>query len=271
MLNSVIASTIFYKNTALVCAVVCCLLGSAVKADNTHSQATKSAARLSATDEEALLRIARATRDSGSPAAALGLYRRVAAKETSPAFKVEYGDILLRNGMTDDAIGAFLQVDETSPAAVGAWLGLGRCYDRLSEPRKALAYAQRAIDRSPGDEHVQVAYGVALDADGRHEEAQLSYRRALAASPRSVAARNDLALSLAVTGRFGEAIELLMPMVESANASPQVRQNLALVYGLQGDREKSIALASGDLGGAAARSNMRLFDLVRSRPPENKR
>jgi Flp pilus assembly protein TadD len=265
LLNLVLTSAMFDKRASLVCAIVACLLGAPVKAQGNHPKITGFTDRSSDSDSTALLKIARATRDAGSPAAALDLYRRVAAGATSPAFKVEYGDILIRNGMIDDAIGAYLQVAETSPAAVGAWLGLARCYDRLAQPAKALAYVERAVERSPGDEQVAVAYGVTLDAAGRHEDAQRSYRRALAAAPRSVAVRNDLALSLAVTGKYDEAIDLLTPMVDSADASPRVRQNLALVYGLRGDRAKSIALASTDLGVAAARSNMRLFDLVRSR------
>jgi Flp pilus assembly protein TadD len=244
--------------------VFCCIVSLCGLAAGANAKDVNSAARTSASDTATLLRVARATRDAGSPAAALELYRRFAPASTDPMLKVEYGDVLLQNGMTDDAIGVYLAVRETSPAVVGAWLGLERCYDRLAQPGKALAYAERAVERSPRDERVEVAYGVALDAAGRHDDAQRAYAKALATEPRSVAARNDLAISLAVTGRFHEAIDLLTPMVESANASPQVRQNLAFVYGLQGDREKSIALASSDLGVEAARSNMRLFDLIRA-------
>jgi len=229
------------------------------------TKAPKPDAAAAAEDVQTALQMARAARAAGDPAAAAPLYRKALTLRADPAVQAELGDVLLQAGLIDDAIGAYEAVEAGSPARVDALLGLQRAYARLDQPQKALAYAQQAADLGPRDERAQIGLGVALDAAGRHAEAQAAYRRALAVAPRSVAARNDLALSLALTGGYDEAVDLLTPIARSANATPQVRQNLAMVYGLKGDREQALALGRADLDPAQAEANLRLFELARGR------
>jgi Flp pilus assembly protein TadD len=51
--------------------------------------------------------------------------------------------------------------------------------------------------------------GVALDMMGQHEEAQKNYRTGIKNSKTPFALRNNLALSLAFTSQFDEAITIL--------------------------------------------------------------
>ena len=60
-------------------------------------------------------------------------------------------------------------------------------------------------------------------------------------------------------------IGTLTPIASSANASPRVRQNLALIYGLQGDHVRAEALGRVDLAAADAQANLRFFDFMRAR------
>jgi len=78
-----------------------------------------------------------------------------------------------------------------------------------------------------------------------------------------VAARNNLALSLALIGQFSEALEIITPMAKSLNATSRVRQNLALIYGLMGDRSRAEAVSRLDLDAPATASNLRFFEQVR--------
>jgi Flp pilus assembly protein TadD len=222
------------------------------------------APQVSAGDAKTTLQLARAARSAGDLSAAITLYRGIAGKGADPAVQVEFGDALLQGEMIDDAIGVYQAVSPASKAGVGALLGLQQCYLRLSQPQKALEYAQRATAMAPRDERAQVGLGVSLDGAGRHREAQTAYRAALAVAPRSIAARNDLALSLALTRQFQEAIDILTPMAKSANASARTRQNLALIYGLKGDREQALAMSRADLEAPAAEANLRFFDFVRT-------
>ena len=74
--------------------------------------------------------------------------------------------------------------------------------------------------------------GVLYDHLGHFEPAQQSYRAALELSPKNISVLNNLSMSLAQAGKLDEAISLLGELSNSAYLNPQVRQNLALLYGL---------------------------------------
>ena len=90
-----------------------------------------------------------------------------------------------------------------------------------------------------------------------------SYRAVLATTPRHVSARNNLALSLAVTGQYDEAVALLTPLARSSAATPRIRENLALIYGLMGDADRAAMLSRADLDDGSIRANMEFIAAVR--------
>ncbi len=67
------------------------------------------------------------------------------------------------------------------------------------------------------------------------------------ASPNNPDVLNNWALSRALAGEIEEAERLLKQAVVIPSAGVQVRQNLALVLGLQGDFEEAKLYASADL------------------------
>jgi Flp pilus assembly protein TadD len=211
------------------------------------------------------LRFARAARDAGDLASAMRLYRTlVADKSANPEVKVEFGDVLVAASMPDDAIDMFSQVPSGSSSRLAALLGLTKAHLALGEPAKALEYADQALAQASHDERVLVDRGVALDTLGRHAEAQASYRAVLATTPRHVSARNNLALSLAVTGQFDEAVALLTPLARSSAATPRIRENLALIYGLMGDADRATLLSRSDLDDSSIRANLEFLAAVRA-------
>ena len=214
---------------------------------------------------ESSLRLARAARSAGDLASAINLYRGVVAlRPNDGAMLVELGDALTEAGSLDDAIGVYGRVSGSSSARLDALLGLSGVYLRLNEPDKALSYVNQAKAIAPENARVLNRRGVALDSLARHIEAQNCYRAVLVSAPRSVTARNNLALSLALSGQFDEAIAILTPMARSSDASPQIRQNLAFVYGLRGDEEKAAAMSKLDLNRANVQANLRFFDYARN-------
>jgi Flp pilus assembly protein TadD len=226
-----------------------------------HSEGLK---QITPGDTGPSLRFARAARDSGDLATAIRLYRTLAAmKSVDPEVRVEYGEVLLAANMPDDAIDSFSQVPAGSTAYLGALLGQTKANLTLNEPAKALDYADQALALAPHDERVLVDRGVVLDSLGRHAEAQASYRAVLETSPRQVSTRNNLALSLAVTGQFDEAVALLTPLVRSSAATPRIRENLALVYGLMGDADRAAMLSRSDLDDSSIRANLEFMAAVR--------
>jgi Flp pilus assembly protein TadD len=241
-------------------AFVCCAALSILAAGAGDSSArTKSA---QAPSPEASLRVARAMRASGDPNAALPIYRELAAGLPAEApLKIELGDALLEANLIDDAIGIYA----AAPADGRAQLGLAKAQLALGRPAQALPFAERAVALRPDDTGAGILRGVVLDRLGRHAEAQTSYRAVIARSPQSVAARTDLALSLALTGAYAEALDLLEPIARSANATPQDRQNLAFIYGLKGDTAAARALGQADLDPKTAAANAEFLGLAHER------
>ncbi len=219
-------------------------------------------------DAGATLRLARATRQAGDLTTAIPLYRNLAADPSvAPEVLVEYGDALVEGGFPDDAIDAYSRVGARSPAHLGALLGMARANLKLGDPTAALGYLATALDVAPHDSRVLVDKGVALDTLHRHAEAQACYRAVLAETPRHVSARNDLALSLALSGQFQEAIALITPLVRSSAATPRVRENMALIYGLMGDADRAASLSRMDLDEGTTRANLAFLAAVRGTGP----
>lgn len=213
------------------------------------------------------LRLARAARVARDYASAVNLYNTLLqVNPHDAAVIVELGDTLLEAGAVDDAIDAYNRVDSGSPAWLGAALGLGRARIALHDPGAALALFEAAAKIAPQDTRVLIGQGVALDLLERHDEAQARYRAVLAVNPGHVAARNDLALSLALSGQFGEAIEIMSHLARSSEATPTIRQNLALIYGLEGDMNQAAAASAQDLAPADVEANMRLFGALSGSP-----
>src|SRR5579885_1437405 len=213
-----------------------------------------------------------AVQDEFGPA--VNLYRNaVSAGTPDPSLLVELGDTLVDAGSPDDAMDVYWKVlglpkvDPKSGARLAAVRGLAHAYMVLGQPDRALEHWNEALQLAPDDAAALVGRGVTLDTLGKHEEAQSSYRAVIGQFPHDVPARNNLALSLAMTGHFDEAIEIITPMARSATATPQIRQNLALISGLKGDKEHASVASRMDLDQEATEANLRFFDFVRFTKP----
>ncbi len=219
-------------------------------------------------DSGSALRLARATRSAGDLASAVQIYRKLIANNSVGAdIEVELGDVLLESGSPDDAIDIYSQVEAKAPARLSAALGLTRAYIALGEPTKALGFADEARRLGPKDPRMLVDRGVALDSLERHAEAQDCYRTVLAATPRHISARNDLALSLALSGQYDEAITIISPLARSSSATPKLRENMAVIYGLKGDAENAAMVSRADLDDDATKDNLAFLAAVRATAP----
>ena len=242
---------------ALMAALLAGCAGGAVPKPDGQASAHQQA------DLESALHLARASRNAGDFASAISLYRSVLAMKSEDGLLVELGDTLVKASLYDDAIDIYERVGDKSPVYAASLLGLVRVDLALSKPSEALKHAERAFSAAPGDFRTAIARGVSLDMLGRHDEAQELYRGILKTFPRNAAAQNDLALSLIMSRKLAEAAAILEPMARSADAKPEVRQNLALVYGLMGDEQRAAQLSHADLDDAATASNLRFFDYAR--------
>jgi Flp pilus assembly protein TadD len=221
----------------------------------------------SASGQAVSLRLARAAREAGDLTTAIQFYRDVAENQSAePQVLVELGDTLAEAGLYDDAVEAYGRVD-AGAGRLGALLGLVRAHMALGDAAAALQFADQASALAPRDARVLVDRGAALDALQRHAEAQEAYRSALQIAPRSVAARNNLALSLALAGHYDQAIAIMTPLARSGSATPRIRENLALIFGLSGNSERAATLSRMDLNESGTAANLAFFAWARDAKP----
>lgn len=136
------------------------------------------------------------------------------------------GRALVETGKYNDASAALQRSAELAPAARGLAHLRGRTAIALGQAPDAERYFRAAVDEAPSDPKTWTGLGVSLDLLKRHADAQKAYARALGLDPLGLAARNNLALSLALDGRTDEARTRLRAI---SDASPQARANLALI------------------------------------------
>ena len=105
-------------------------------------------------------------------------------------------------------------------------------------------------------------WGIVYDHLKRFDEAQKFYAAAIGVSPGNVSVLNNLSFSLAQGGKLDEAISLLASLVNSEFSSVQLRQNLALFYGLKGDFESAERLAEQDLSPEISAGNLSAFQML---------
>src|SRR3990170_5801611 len=151
-------------------------------------------------------------------------------------------------------------------AEIAAELGrLALDMGRLDIARQTLKVAEAQGVR---DWKTLSAQGTLRAKQGQHAEAQQYYLAALQEQPDAVSVINNLALSYALDGKAGKSEELLRKAVASGHDDKRVRQNLALVLGLQGKFEEARQVASVDMTDQEAKSNLSYLRNMLSSPAQ---
>jgi Flp pilus assembly protein TadD len=131
----------------------------------------------------------------------------------------------------------------------------GRLALELNQVNMAGQLLAAADDPTKPDWRVISARGTVLAKQGKYGEAIPFYERALTLAPNSASVMNNLAMAHAMTGDSKTAEAILRRAAASPGATKKVRENLALVLGLQGRYEESKSVASSVLGADMAGSN----------------
>lgn len=145
-------------------------------------------------------------------------------------------------------------------------------YGRLALEAGQVGLAQKLLAHAddPGkpDWRVISARGTALAKQGSYSEAIPFFERASALAPTQPSVLNNLALAYAANGQPGKAEELLR-RASASGGDVVVRQNLALVVGLQGKYQEARVIAAADMPAEAAAQDIEFVRAV-VRVPENK-
>lgn len=108
------------------------------------------------------------------------------------------GDALAMLDQTADATTTYRRVLALDPASTAARLGLGRL-TLEADPAGAEALFLAVLARDARNAQALNDLGIAQDLQGRHTEAQESYRRALGVAPDMQAATDNLVKSMALS------------------------------------------------------------------------
>jgi Flp pilus assembly protein TadD len=153
----------------------------------------------------------------------------------------------------------------------------GRALADTGNLEQALDVLGRAHTPEQPDWHILSAQGAVLDQLGRHDEARRYYTTALKIVPNEPSVLSNLGLSYALDRNLKKAEEVLRKANAGGSKDPRVKQNLALVVGLQGRFAEAETIARADLPPQEAADNIAYLrrmldehDDLRSAKPQRK-
>jgi len=167
-----------------------------------------------------------------------------------------YARALRANGQRAQAAAVLEQATISNPRNTLLLGAYGRALADIGNYKQALEVLRRAHTPDQPDWRILSAQGAVLDQMGRHEEARRHYATALKIMPDEPSVLSNLGLSYALSKNLPKAEETLRLASEQKGAEPRVRQNLALVIGLQGRFAEAEQIARGDLSPEEATANV---------------
>jgi Flp pilus assembly protein TadD len=175
---------------------------------------------------------------------------------TDAEVAIRYADALRATGQRAQAVAVLEQAAIHNPrnrALLGAY---GRALADAGSFKQALEVLNRAHTPDQPDWRILNVQGAVLDQMGRHDEARRHYETALKIAPNDPSVLSNLGLSYALSKDLPKAEETLRLAAAQKGAEPRVRQNLALVVGLQGRFAEAETIARGDLSPEEAAANV---------------
>lgn len=173
-----------------------------------------------------------------------------------PLAGVKTARALRELGQNDKAAEAAEATLLVQPNNVEAMLEAGRAHIARGQAFYGIARLEQARDLAPGDWRPLSLLGVAYQQVKRADDARAAWNAGLALSPDNPNILANAAMALTATGDAVGAEGLLRRAAAQPGASLQVRQNLALVLGLQGKMAEAEALIRRDLPPDQAERNL---------------
>jgi Flp pilus assembly protein TadD len=200
--------------------------------------------------------IATAAMDGGMPQTALNVSRSVLREHPRDVGAlISQAAALAGMNHPEAAMEAYRRALVEDPAAPAALLGLGRLELAHGSAADAERRFTKLLAARPADATALNNLGVSLDLQGRHAAAQEVYGRILVDAPDDRAASVNLALSLSLSGQAGRSVTMLRDAGSRPDATPRLRQDLAVALTLSGNPREAEKLLLTDLSpGDAAKA-----------------
>nr|WP_316651451.1 tetratricopeptide repeat protein [uncultured Gellertiella sp.] len=181
------------------------------------------------------------------------------AYEKSPKDRnagLNYANLLRMTGKNAQALAVMQQVAINFPTDREVLAAYGKAQAGAGQLQQALDTINRAQTPDRPDWKLESARGAVLDQLGRTEEARLAYRSALGIRPNEPTVLSNLGMSYLLSGDLKTAETYLRSASGQPLADSRVRQNLALVVGLQGRFDEAEQIARHELDPQQANANV---------------
>jgi Flp pilus assembly protein TadD len=167
-----------------------------------------------------------------------------------------YGQALRASGQRSQAAAMLEQATIAHPGDKALLAAYGRALVDNGNFQQALDVLNRAHSPDNPDWRILSVQGTAHDQMGHHDEARRYYESALKIVPGEPSVLSNLGLSYMLSKDLPKAEEALRQAYASGRADARVRQNLALVIGLQGRFAEAEQIVRADLPPDEAAANV---------------
>lgn len=179
------------------------------------------------------------------------------ADPTDAVAGVKLAQALRELGRYDQAAEAAQATLTVQPNNLDALLELGRAHIARGQAFYGVAPLEKARDQAPRDWRAYSLLGVAYEQVSRFDDARFAWNQALALSPDNPDVLTNAATAALTRGDAPGAETLLRRAVAQPTASAKVRQNLAMVLGLQGKMGEAEQILRRELPPEQAEQNLR--------------
>jgi Flp pilus assembly protein TadD len=181
---------------------------------------------------------------------------RFRANPKDPDTALKYGQALRAIGQRAQAVAVLERAAILNPGNKVVLAGWGRALADNGQSQQAFDVLGRAHTPANPDWRILSVQGTTLDKLGRHDDARRYYASALRIMPDEPSVLSNLGMSYVLTKELAKAEEVLRRAYASARADSRIRQNLALVVGLQGRFDEAETIVKADLPADEAEANV---------------
>ncbi len=199
-------------------------------------------------DASSRLRVASVAEANGQPGVALSIYSIEATTHPDdPQAQLRYAIALMQAGGLAQANEVLTRALQRTPDQPALLTQSGKIR-LLGGDAGARELFDRALALAPDNASALSGKGMALDLEGRHDEALPWHAAAVKAAPDNLAIGNNYAVSLMLAERTGEAIAILSALAQRQDAPERVMNNLALAYATAGDPSDARSVLRSHIG-----------------------
>lgn len=181
------------------------------------------------------------------------------AYERNPKDKataMAFATLLRMNGRNDQGLAVMRSLAIAYPKDRQVLAAYGKALASAGQFDAALDAVRRAQTPDYPDWRLMSAEGAILDQLGKSDDARALYDKALVLKPNEGSILSNYGMSYLLTGDLKKAETYLRRAVKANDADSRVRQNLALVLGLEGQFDEAEKIASQELSPDQARANI---------------